>query len=93
MVLGIDIDIRNHNREAILSHPMSKCIEMIQGSSIGKAVAQQVQNRAHSSKKVIIFLDSNHTYNHVLQELQLYAPLVSLGSYIVVVDTKVARRN
>ena len=89
MVLGIDIDIRNHNREAILSHPMSKRIEMIQGSSIDKAVAQQVQNRAQSSKKVMIFLDSNHTHSHVLQELQLYAPLVSLGSYIVVFDTVV----
>jgi len=89
MVLGIDIDIRNHNREAIHLHPMSKRIEMIQGSSIDSSIAQQVRNRALSSKKVMVFLDSNHTHKHVLQELQLYAPLVSLGSYIVVFDTVV----
>jgi cephalosporin hydroxylase len=88
-VLGIDIDIRAHNKDAILAHPMSKRIEMIQGSSIDKATADQVKQRAKSAKKVLVCLDSNHTHEHVLQELRLYAPLVSLDSYIIVFDTAV----
>lgn len=86
-VLGIDIDIRAHNKDAILAHPMSKRIEMIQGSSIDKAIADQVKQRAKSAKKVLVCLDSNHTHDHVLQELRLYAPLVSLNSYVIVFDT------
>lgn len=88
-VLGIDIDIRTHNNEAIQAHPMSKRIEMIQGSSIDSTIADQVKQRAKSAKTVLICLDSNHTHDHVLQELRLYAPLVSLGSYIIVFDTVV----
>lgn len=86
-VLGVDIDIRKQNEDAILRHPMAKRIEMIQGSSIEKSVADQVSKRARSAKKVLVCLDSNHTHEHVLQELRLYAPLVSLGSYIIVFDT------
>ena len=88
-VLGIDIDIRAHNKEAILTHPMSKRIEMIEGSSIDNAIADQVKQRAECAKRVMVCLDSNHTHDHVLQELRLYAPLVSKGSYIIVFDTVV----
>lgn len=87
-VLGIDLDIRPHNREAIESHPMAKRIQMIEGSSIDEATAQKVRAIAEG-KKVILVLDSNHTHDHVLEELRLYAPLVSVGSYCVVMDTVV----
>jgi cephalosporin hydroxylase len=87
-VLGIDLDIRPHNREAIESHPMAKRIKMIEGSSIDPAIAAQVQAAA-KGKKVILVLDSNHTHDHVLEELRLYAPLVSVDSYCVVMDTVV----
>ena len=86
-ILGIDIDLRKHNKDAILAHPMSKRIEMIEGSSIDEKVATQVRQKAQSAQKVMLFLDSNHTHYHVLQELRLYAPLVSLNSYVVVFDT------
>jgi cephalosporin hydroxylase len=87
-VLGIDRDIRAHNREAIESHPMIKRISMIEGSSLDPAVAEQVRQAA-AGKKVIVVLDSNHTHEHVLEELRLYAPLVSTDSYCIVMDTVV----
>ena len=87
-VLGIDRDIRPHNRQAIESHPMFKRISMIEGSSVDLGVVEQVRALA-AGKKVILVLDSNHTHEHVLEELRLYAPLVSLGSYCVVMDTVV----
>ncbi|OCR24703.1 cephalosporin hydroxylase [Pseudomonas syringae] len=87
-VLGIDRDIRAHNREAIESHPMSKRVRMIEGSSIDPATVEQVRVAA-AGKKVIVVLDSNHTHEHVLAELNYYAPLVSVGSYCVVMDTVV----
>lgn len=87
-VLGIDVDIRPHNREAIESHPMSKRIRMIQGSSLDPAIVEQVRAAA-LGKTVIVVLDSNHTHEHVLEELRLYGPLVSLDSYCVVMDTVV----
>ncbi|MHA6196512.1 cephalosporin hydroxylase family protein [Pseudomonas wadenswilerensis] len=87
-VLGIDLDIRPHNREAIESHPMCKRVSMIQGSSIDPAVVEQVRALAEG-KKVIVVLDSNHTHEHVLAELRAYGPLVSPGSYCVVMDTVV----
>ncbi|MFS2159095.1 cephalosporin hydroxylase family protein [Pseudomonas sp. Pseusp122] len=85
-VLGIDRDIRAHNREAIESHPMSKRIRMIEGSSIDLSTVEQVREIA-AGKKVIVVLDSNHTHDHVLEELRLYSPLVSADSYCVVMDT------
>ena len=85
-VLGIDIDIRAHNRAAIEAHPMSRRISMIQGSSIAPDVIAQVQAAA-AGKRVLVFLDSNHTHEHVLAELNAYAPLTSVGSYCVVFDT------
>ena len=87
-VLVIDRDIRPHNRQAIESHPMFKRISMIEGSSVDLDVVEQVRVLAEG-KKVILVLDSNHTHEHVLAELRLYAPLVSLGSYCVVMDTVV----
>lgn len=86
-VLGIDIDIRAHNREAILAHPMSKRIEMIQGSSIAQDTFAQVQAIAKDYRRILVCLDSNHTHEHVLEELRLYAPLVSKDSYCIVFDT------
>ena len=86
-VLGIDIDIRAHNREAIVGHPMASRIQMIQGSSIAPEIIEQVCAVAASYSCVLVCLDSNHTHDHVLAELQAYAPLVSKGSYCVAFDT------
>lgn len=86
-VLGIDIDIRAHNRAAIESHPMANRIDMIQGSCLADDILSQVREHVGHAKKVMIFLDSNHTHEHVLRELELYAPLVSPGSYIVAFDS------
>lgn len=86
-ILGIDIDIREHNRQAILSHPMSKRIEMLQGSSIDSGIIKEVHERAKQRRRILVCLDSNHTHEHVLEELRVYAPLVSPGSYIIVFDT------
>ena len=88
-VLGIDIDIREHNRKAIEAHPMSNRINMIQGSSIAEDIVNQVKAYAKNFKRILISLDSNHTHDHVLEELKAYAPLTSLGSYCVVFDTVV----
>lgn len=86
-VLGIDIDIRAHNRAAIEMHPMAHRIDMIQGSSITPEVIAEVGKRAAQFQRIMVFLDSNHTHEHVLAELEAYAPLVSPGSYCVVFDT------
>lgn len=88
-VLGIDVDIRPHNREEIERHPFFKRIDMIQGSSIDPSVIDQVRRKAADKQKILVVLDSNHTHAHVLAELQAYAPLVSVGSYCVVFDTVV----
>jgi cephalosporin hydroxylase len=86
-VLGIDIDIRKHNREAIDAHPFRSRIEMIEGSSIAPEIAERARKAASGKDCVLVALDSNHTHNHVLEELRLYAPLVTPGSYCVVFDT------
>jgi cephalosporin hydroxylase len=86
-VLGIDIDIREHNRVEIEKHPMFKRIKMIQGSSTDETVARQVYEFARNRKQVLVVLDSYHTHSHVLRELELYSPLVTKGSYLVVSDT------
>ena len=86
-VLGIDIDIREHNQEEIEKHPMYKRITMIEGSSIDEKITEKVYDFAKGRKRVMIFLDSMHTYAHVLHELGLYSPLVTRGSYLVVFDT------
>ena len=88
-VVGVDIDIRPHNRAAIDAHPMRHKIHAIQGSSIAPAIAAQVAAQAEGYERVMVCLDSNHTHDHVLEELELYAPYVSKGSYCVVWDTGV----
>lgn len=86
-VLGIDIDIRQHNREAIEAHPLFKRISMIEGSSIAPEIIEQVKVKAQGKQKILVCLDSNHTHDHVLAELEAYAPMTSVGSYCVVFDT------
>lgn len=88
-VIGIDIDIRPHNRKAIEEHPMSRRISMIQGSSIAPEIVTQVVEKAKGKKRILVCLDSNHTHEHVLAELEAYAPLTTVGSYCVVFDTVV----
>lgn len=86
-VLGVDIDIRAHNRAAIEAHPMANRIDMIEGSSIDRDIIAQVQDITQGKERILVCLDSNHTHEHVLAELEAYAPLVSKGSYCVVFDT------
>jgi cephalosporin hydroxylase len=86
-VLGIDIDIRTHNRTAIEAHPLNKRITMIEGSSIAPEVISQVHEKAKNKQRVLVILDSNHTHEHVLAELTAYARLVTIGSYCIVFDT------
>jgi len=86
-VLGIDIDIREHNRVEIENHPMSKRLRMIQGSSIDPATVREVAEHARDKERVLVVLDSNHTHDHVLEELRAYSPFVTRDSYLVVYDT------
>lgn len=86
-VLGIDIDIRAHNRAVIEAHPMASRIQMIQGSSIDPEIIEQVHTIAANYSSVMVFFDSNHTNDHVMAELEAYAPLTSKDSYCVVFDT------
>jgi cephalosporin hydroxylase len=86
-VLGIDIDIREHNRLEIEKHPMYKRIKMIQGSAISEEIIEQIKPHTTGKKTVMVCLDSNHTHDHVLKELQLYSPFVTVGSYLIAFDT------
>lgn len=86
-VIGIDIEIRKHNRIEIEKHPLFKKIMMIEGSSISEEVITKVTSIVESKNRTMILLDSNHTHDHVLRELELYSPFVSAGSYLVVFDT------
>jgi cephalosporin hydroxylase len=86
-VLGIDIDIRAHNRAAIERHPLASRITMIEGSSVADEIIAEVRAVASEHRRVMVLLDSDHTHEHVLAELHAYGPLVSPGSYCVVFDT------
>jgi len=86
-VIGIDIDIRKHNREEIERHPMSKRITLLEGSSTSDGIMTELKRLAGDSDRVMVILDSSHTHEHVLQELELYSPLVGRNSYLVVLDT------
>jgi cephalosporin hydroxylase len=86
-VLGIDIEIRPHNKKLIIEHSLSKRIKMIEGSSTDKKISEQVYKLAKGKKTILVILDSNHTHEHVLKELELYSPLVTKDSYLVVFDT------
>jgi cephalosporin hydroxylase len=88
-VVGIDIDIRPHNRAAIEEHPLAHRIELIQGSSVDRDLVRDVKSRIPAGARVMVILDSNHTHEHVLEELNLYAPLVSKGQFLIVADTVV----
>lgn len=87
LVVGIDIDIRRHNRLAIEAHPMFKRIKLLEGSSTSPAILAEVRELAKGKKQVLVILDSNHTHAHVLEELKLYSPLVTAGGYLIVFDT------
>lgn len=87
LVVGIDIDIRAHNRLAIEAHPMFKRIKLLEGSSTSPSILAEVHKLAAGKKQVLVILDSNHTHAHVLEELKLYSPLVTAGSYLIVFDT------
>lgn len=87
LVIGIDIDIRKHNRTAIEEHPLFKRVRLIEGSSIDASVVDQVRQLAQGRSRIMVLLDSNHTHEHVLQELKFYAPLVTAGNYLIVLDT------
>lgn len=86
-VIGIDIDIRQHNRQAIEQHPLSHKIQMFEGSSIDPSVIHAVKEASRGYERILVCLDSNHTHDHVLAELEAYAPLVTSGSYCIVYDT------
>lgn len=86
-VVGVDIDIRQHNRKEIEAHPMYEGITMIEGSSIDKAIVDQVRDIAEDYSNVLVVFDSNHTKDHVFNECKMYADLVTIGSYMVVMDT------
>lgn len=88
-VIGVDIEIRPHNRDAIEAHPLARYITMIEGSSIEPATIQHVHDAARERGTTLVCLDSNHTHEHVLAELSAYAPLVTPNSYCVVFDTVV----
>jgi cephalosporin hydroxylase len=90
-VVGIDVEIRPHNRAAIEGHPLASRITLIEGSSTSTAVIDQVRALAAGSRRTLVVLDSNHTHDHVAAELELYSPLVHAGSYLVVMDTIVER--
>lgn len=89
-VIGVDVDIRPHNRKALDDHPMRRRIELLEGSSIDPGIVSQVQAIVTSTDTVLVCLDSNHTHDHVLAELEAYTPMVSKGSYCVVFDTVIA---
>lgn len=88
-VIGVDIALRDHNRTAIRNHPMGRRIELVDGSSIAPDVVAKVSKLAGASERILVVLDSDHTHEHVLRELELYTPLVRAGSYVIVFDTTI----
>lgn len=86
-VVGVDIEIRPHNRVEIEKHPMAHRIKLIEGSSVDPAIVAEVVREIAGRKRVMVILDSNHTLDHVQRELELYSPLVSKGCYLIVFDT------
>lgn len=92
-VFAIDIDIRAHNRTEIEAHPLANRIEMIEGSSVAPDIVAIAREKASQACSVLVILDSNHTHDHVLRELEAYAPMVSVGSYCIVMDTVIEEQN
>lgn len=93
LVVGLDIKIRDYNKKAILEHPLSQKIKLLEGSSVDESIIKQVKDLAKDKKRVLIILDSNHTHDHVLKELRAYASLVGIGSYVIVCDTGIEERS
>jgi cephalosporin hydroxylase len=91
-VIGVDIEIRPHNREAIEAHPLSPLIELVEGDSAAPEVVADVRSRVRPGETVLVILDSNHTREHVLAELEAYSPLVSPASYLVAMDGHIMER-
>jgi len=89
LVVGVDIEVRPHNRDAIENHPLAKRIRIVEGSSIDATIVEKVKAFAANSKRVMVMLDSSHAHDHVLAELKLYSPLVTRGSYLIVFDTAI----
>ena len=86
-VIGVDIDIRPHNRQSIEEHPLADVIHLIQGSSIDEATVDAVRDQVKDARAIMVVLDSMHTADHVLRELELYSPFVTKGCYLLVFDT------
>lgn len=86
-VVGVDIDIRSHNRAEIEKHPLSRRIKLVQGSSIAEETVKEVRALVADRQRALVILDSNHTHEHVLEELRLFSPFVKSGSYLLVFDT------
>lgn len=86
-VIGVDIDIRAHNRDSIERHPMSKHVELIEGSSTSSETLEKVRSHINPGDRVMVILDSDHSFEHVLNELRTYGPIVTEGCYLVVADT------
>ena len=87
-VIGVDIELRPHNRKAIEEHPLAPMITLIEGSSVAEVTAARVRQSAGNFDRALVILDSNHTHAHVAEELRLYSPMVSRGSYLIVFDTR-----
>lgn len=86
-VIGIDIEIRPHNRQTLESHPFAKMIQLVEGSSVAPEIVAKIRDCVRPGERVLVILDSNHTHDHVLAELDAYAGLVTSGSYCIVQDT------
>jgi len=88
-VIGIDIDIREHTKQAINNEPLSKYVELVEGSSIDQSIIDLVHKKSYGYSNVMVFLDSNHTHEHVLAELNGYQDLIKSGGYLIVYDTSI----
>jgi cephalosporin hydroxylase len=86
-VLGVEKDFRPHNRKRVFQHPVSEYLEVIDGDSSQEATFEKVKGKIQEGQKVLVLLDSNHSYAHVAKELALYSQLVTKGSYLIVADT------
>jgi Cephalosporin hydroxylase len=86
-VIGIDVDLREHNRQRIVAHPMARRVDLVDGSSISPETVSTVFKLAEGRQRILVVLDSNHTHDHVLAELEAYTPLVGPGGYCVAFDT------
>ena len=92
-VIGVDIDIRAHNRESIEAHPVAPLITLIEGSSTAPETLARVRAAILPGASVMVVLDSDHSRDHVLEELRAYGPLVTPGQYLVVADTLLGARR